>query len=104
MEFVAGPGAAQIQWWLMDSLPELNWARLIVSPDGHAKVFDCDGKTHRFETEEEARYFLSEDEFRPWEHYEASDFADAPFSIGDVHPPVGSTDAELLPQMLVRRS
>jgi hypothetical protein len=43
-----------------------------------------------------------EDEFRQWSLYEAEDFAEAPFSIEDVRPPQGSTDAEVLAQMFVR--
>ena len=92
------------EWWLMDTLPDLNWARLTLLPSGNAEVFDCDGKTHQFHSEQEARFFLLEDEFRLWTLYEAADFADAPFRIEDVHPPSGSSNADLLPQMLVRYS
>jgi len=93
---------ARVEWWLMDSLPELNWARLSVLSDGEARVFDCDGKTHAFPTEEDARTFLLEDEFQRWNSFEAADFTEAGMLIEHVRPPEGASDAELLPKMLAR--
>jgi hypothetical protein len=60
--------------------------------------------THHFPTELDARHFLLEDEFRPWSSYEASDFVNESLSIDGVHPPEGSDEAILLPQMFVRHS
>lgn len=96
------PAIEPVEWWLMDSLPDLNWARLTVLSNGHAEVFDCDGTTHRFPTTLDARHFLLEDEFRPWSSFDASDFKDEPISIDQVHPPEGNDDETLLPQMLQR--
>jgi hypothetical protein len=44
-------------WYLMySSLPDLNWARLRVFQSGRAEVFDCDGRTTRFLSQEEASW------------------------------------------------
>ncbi len=92
----------RVEWWLMDCLPDLNWARLTVRPNGSAQVFDCDGATHQFPTELDARNFLLEDEFRPWTSFDASDFTGENLTIDQVHPPEGADDEVLLPQMLQR--
>jgi hypothetical protein len=90
----------QDSWWLdWSALPDLHWARLRVFEDGASEVFDLDGKTHRFETEDEARHWLSEDE------YSALDtLMEQGEVVPTVAPPAAATDAALVRLMVVRRS
>jgi len=91
------------RWYLMySSLPDLNWARLRVFTSGRVEVFDCDGRTTRFASLEEARWWLAEDEFQALDSFDAEDEAEYGITFADITPPRGSSEAELLPQMLVR--
>ena len=83
----------------MDSLPELNWARLRVFSDGTADVFDCDGTTHRFASEKEACLWLLEDEFMRLEKLTPDDVTPDGIDRADLVPPSGETESELLPKM-----
>lgn len=90
-------------WWLMDSsLPDLNWARLRVHADGRAEVFDCDGVTHRFPTEQAARLWLSEDEFVDFAALDGADAAALGVDPTAIAPPDGHDDATLRARMYVK--
>lgn len=93
---------ARVEWWLMDALPDLGWARLRVFDDGTADVFDCDGKTHAFAGLDDARSWLGEDEFVRLDGLETQDLAGIPLRLEDLTPPRGLTEAELLPRMFQR--
>jgi len=88
------------EWWLMDgSLPDLNWARMRVFTDGGADVFDCDGQTHVFDSEVDARYWLLEDEFVRVTSLEADDLAEYGLSPDNLVPPTARGGATKLPSM-----
>ena len=91
----------ETSWWLdWSGLPErLLWARLQVAEDGSAIVLDLDGVYHRFPNQQEARDWLIEDEYSTFTHL-AEDGEIGP----DVAPPVASSDPELVPHMLVKRT
>jgi hypothetical protein len=90
-------------WYLMScSFPDLNWARLRVLASGQAEVFDCDGRTTRFSSEEDARMWLFEDEFTAFDTLDAEDEVEFGIRLSDIRVPSGKTDEELKPQMLVK--
>ena len=90
-------------WFLMySSLPDQNWARLRVFASGSAEAFDCDVRTTRFESEEEARLWLAEDEFLALEGFDAEDEAEFGIRLSEITPPQANTDAELKERMYVR--
>jgi hypothetical protein len=100
-----GHGVCADSWYLMcSSLPDLNWARLRVFGSGHAEVFDCDGKTHRFTSKETAHLWLLEDEFQRLESFDAEDEAEHGIKFADITPPQAQDDSELRKLMLVKRS
>lgn len=77
-------------WYLMDSsLPDLNWARLRVFESGQAEVFDCDGRTTAFATEQDAKWWLLEDEFRSLDKFDVDDEAEHGIRFAEIHPPQG---------------
>ena len=86
---------AQVSWWLSwASLPEHRaWARLTVTGSGAATVLDCDGWTHRFASEEDARTWLLEDEFSMLEHLLDE------YDLAGVAPPSAPTEAALIVKM-----
>ena len=86
------------------SLPDLNWARLRVLAGGRADVFDCDGRTHEFATEDAARRWLSEDEFVDVAGLDDGELAALGLDSSAVEPPAGATDAALRPRMYVKAS
>ncbi len=68
--------AASIFWWLdYASLPEHEfWARLQVEDSGTAAVLDCDSRTHKFRSADDARNWLIEEEYSLLENIEVAEF------------------------------
>lgn len=92
-------------WWLMSSsFPDLNWARLRVYGSGVADIYDMDGRLWEFGSEEQARNWLSEDEYTPFPDLDESDAQDLGRPLESIQPPQGENDDELLPQMFVKGS
>jgi hypothetical protein len=85
------------EWWLdWSGLPDrLIWARLQRLGD-HVAVLDCDGITHRFDSYDEARLWLNEDEYSRMEHL----VEDGELPTSTV-PPMAVSDADLVRLMLV---
>ena len=83
-------------WWLdYSALPErLLWARLEVTKDGLATVLDLDGRLYHFPSGQEAKDWLSEDEYST---------LGGLIEDGEVdpatEPPSAATDAQLVPLM-----
>lgn len=71
---------------------------------GSAGVLDLDGKVHRFGTEQEARFWLAEDEYISLESVEDDELEYAALTREELVPPSALRDSELVPKMLVRRS
>jgi len=88
--------SAFVSWWLdWAALPDQqNWARLSIELTGNATVLDCDGNRHIFKSGEAARNWLCEDEYSTLES-----IIDDGELTGDVSPPSGATDAELIISM-----
>jgi hypothetical protein len=90
-------------WYLMySSLPDLNWARLRVFESGSAEVFDCDGRTTRFSSEEDASLWLAEDEFQALASFDAEDEEEYGIEFGGMAPPQAESEQELQEKMYVR--
>jgi hypothetical protein len=73
-----------------------------VFASGSAEVFDCDGRTTRFPSREEAKLWLAEDEFRALETFDAEDEDEYGVRFADVAPPREQTEHELRSKMYVR--
>lgn len=91
------------QWWLMYcDFPNRNWARLRVYSDSSANIFDMDGRTIDFSKEEEAAWYLREDEYTQLDNLDAEDEKELGCSKDMIKPPIGNTDKELLPQIYIK--
>lgn len=90
-------------WYLMySSLPDLNWARLRVFDSRRAEVFDCDGRTTSFTTQEEAGWWLAEDEFQALASFDSEDEEEYGITFADIAPPRAENVSELQGKMYVR--
>jgi hypothetical protein len=89
-------------WYLMySSFPNLNWARLRVFASGLAEVFDCDGRTTKFKSRQEAVNWLLEDEFCSFEKLNEEDEAECGIVLKEIVPPAATTESELKAKMYV---
>ena len=94
----------QTQWWLMDcSFPSLNWARLRVYAKGNADVLDMDGRLLVFDTQEDARKHLLEDEYISMEYMTDDYYTKIGMRREQLIPPYSRSDTELVPIMIVTR-
>ena len=76
------------------------WARLRVREAGTAEVFDSDGNTLVYDSEDSARAALMDAEFIEYEGLDADDARDRGFDLDDVAPPSAETDDALRPRMV----
>jgi hypothetical protein len=91
--------AADGQWWLATIGHTLVWARLRVREAGTAEVFDSDGATLVYDSEDTARAALMDAEFVAYEGLDEDDARTRGLSLTDLRPPQGSSDDALRPQM-----
>lgn len=78
-EFYQNCEVLKVQWWLSwcNEYPDLYWARLRTFSNGKTDVlFQDENKSYGFESEEFAGYFISEDEFSPFENLDNEDRKD----------------------------
>jgi hypothetical protein len=89
-------------WWFDETaLPErILWTRLRVFPD-RAEVLDCDGRTVSFPSEEEARSFLLEDEYRSLSNLDDEDLSELGVSRDELRPPADVPENQLVPLLVV---
>ncbi|MBE9041014.1 hypothetical protein IQ235_09500 [Oscillatoriales cyanobacterium LEGE 11467] len=91
-------------WWLSyATFPDLIWALLQVYDNDVAEVLTMDGDRYRFENEEEARLWLSEDEYSSFTSLDEDDEEDLGCSISSIQIPSGNSDNELVSKMYVKR-
>lgn len=88
------------EWWLATLGRTVVWARLRVREAGTAEVFDSDGNTLSYDSEDSARAALLDAEFVGYDGLDEDDALARGFSLGELSPPVGDTDAALRPQMI----
>jgi len=89
------------QWWLAAPAMLLVWARLRVLDSGIAQVFDSQGETLSYDSEDSARAALLEAEFCALDGLDDDGAVAMTGMLADeLQPPQGDSDEELLPQMI----
>ena len=92
-------------WWLMSAhFPDLYWSRLQIYDDNTAEILAGDGKRYKFDSEEEARWFLLEDDYFSFENLDAEDEEELGIPISLIQIPSGNNDDEILKKMYVKRN
>lgn len=92
--------AEYTEWWLATLGRTVVWARLRVRPAGTAEVFDSDGNTLAYDSEDSARAALLDAEFVGFDGLDDDDALARGFSLGELSPPQGESDDILRPQMI----
>ena len=93
-------GGTWTEWWLATLGRTVVWARLRVREGGTAEVFDSDGNTLSYDSEDSARAALLDAEFVGFDGLDEDDALARGFSLGELAPPQGGTDDALRPQMM----
>lgn len=88
------------QWWLASLGRTVVWARLRVREAGTAEVFDSDGNTLAYDSEDTARAMLMDAEFVAFDGLDEEDALERGFSLAEIAPPSGNDDAQLRPHMV----
>jgi hypothetical protein len=83
------------QWWLATLGRTLVWARLRVRDAGTAEVFDSDGNTLAYDSEDTARAALMDAEFVSFEGLDAEDAQARGFVLDEIQPPHAESDEAL---------
>ena len=89
------------QWWLATLGRNIVWARLRVLEAGTAEVFDSDGNTLAYDSEDTARAALLDAEFVEFDGLDEDDALARGFSLGEIQPPRGDSDDALRRRMFV---
>lgn len=91
--------AAGGQWWLAAIGRTIVWARLRVREAGTAEVFDSDGNTLVYDSEDSARAALMDAEFVAFDGLDEDDARARGFDLGQLEPPRADSDEALRPLM-----
>ena len=91
---------AREEWWLATLGRTVIWARLRVLEAGTAEVFDSDGATLPYDSEDTARAALMDAEFVALDGLDADDAAERGFSLEDLVPPQADDEAALRERMI----
>jgi hypothetical protein len=83
------------EWWLATLGRTLVWARLRVLEAGTAEVFDSDGNTLAYDSEDSARAALMDAEFVALDGLDEDDAAERGFSLDELTVPQAEDDAVL---------
>lgn len=89
---------AHDEWWLATLGRTLVWARLRVREAGTAEIFDSDGNTLAYDSEDTARAALMDAEFVAFDGLDAEEALDRGFSLDEIAPPQG--EAKLRERMI----
>jgi hypothetical protein len=92
--------APHVEWWIATIGRTVVWARLRVLDGGTAEVFDSDGATLPFDSEDSARGALLDAEFVAFDGLDADDAEERGFSLDELTPPVAANDDALRPRMV----
>ena len=90
------------EWWLASLGRTLVWARLRVREAGTAEVFDSDGNTLVYDSEDSARAALMDAEFVSLDGLDEDDALERGFSLSEVSPPSVDDDGALRERMVTR--
>lgn len=88
------------QWWLATLGRTVVWARLQVREAGTAEVFDSDGNTLPYDSEDTARAALMDAEFVAHDGMDENDAAERGFTLEELTPPHGEGEEALRRQMV----
>ena len=94
------PDGAHDEWWLATLGRTVIWARLRVLEAGTAEVFDSDGATLPYDSEDTARAALMDAEFVALDGLDEDDAAERGFALEELLPPQAEDDAALRPLMI----
>jgi len=83
------------QWWLATLGRTVIWARLRVLEAGTAEVFDSDGNTLPYDSEDSARAALMDAEFIAIDGMDEDDADARGFTLQELTPPRADDDAKL---------
>lgn len=83
------------QWWLATLGRTIVWARLRVRDAGTAEVFDSDGNTLAYDSEDTARAALMDAEFVSFDGLDAEDALERGFDLDEVQSPLADSDDAL---------
>jgi hypothetical protein len=89
-------------WWLATLGRTVIWARLRVLEAGTAEVFDSDGNTLPYDSEDSARAALMDAEFVALDGLDADDAAERGFDLAELVPPQGDAESGLRDRMVVK--
>lgn len=81
------------EWWLATLGRTVVWARLRTREAGTAEVFDSDGNTLAYDSEDSARAALMDAEFIALDGLDSEDAAERGFALDELVPPTGGEDA-----------
>ena len=95
-------GADDTSWWLATLGRNIVWARLRVREAGTAEVFDADGNTLAYDSEDTARAALMDAEFVTFDGLDEDDALARGFSLVEVQPPMADSDDGLRALMFVK--
>ena len=90
------------QWWLATLGRHIVWARLRVREAGTAEVFDSDGNTLAYDSEDTARAALLDAEYVEFDGLDEGDALARGFLLEEVQPPQGDDEEALRRRMFVR--
>ncbi|HAI93749.1 MAG TPA: hypothetical protein DCM36_03175 [Xanthomonadaceae bacterium] len=88
------------QWWLASIGRLLIWARLRVLDGGTAEVFDSDGRTQAYDSEDSAKAALFDAEFVSFDGLDEDDALARGFSLAEIAPPQAGGDEQLRERMV----
>ena len=88
------------EWWLATLGRMIVWARLRRRDAGTAEVFDSDGNTLAYDSEDTARAALMDAEFVSFDGLDEDDAATRGFVLAEVVPPRASDDTALRARMI----
>jgi hypothetical protein len=90
------------EWWLATAGDTLIWARLRVKDAGTAEVFDCDGATLPYDSEDSARAALMDAEFVSFDGLDQDDANARGLDLDTLAPPAAREDDALRGRMIVK--
>jgi len=88
------------QWWLASLGRTIVWARLRVREAGTAEVFDSDGNTLVYDSEDTARAMLMDADYVAFDGLDEGDALGRGFSLSELVPPGPGDEAALRPRMV----
>jgi hypothetical protein len=88
------------EWWLASLARTVVWARLRVREAGTAEVFDSDGNTLVYDSEDTARAMLLDADFVAFGGLDEADALERGFSLAELAPPAAEHDDALRPRMV----